>query len=139
MEISSFDDLLAAARRQPEPQRLLFVFAKAVLPKDADASEIARFQSGEGGGLQPLMSVDKRPEDLETFQALAEEASRMGDDQWQLVFVSALGGTAGRPPTREAVEPAIEYMIKTLQGGGEVERFLAFDRQGEPLQVALTG
>ena len=27
MEIASFDDLLHAARAQPEPQRLLFVFA----------------------------------------------------------------------------------------------------------------
>jgi hypothetical protein len=27
MDISSFDDLLHAARMQPEPQRLLFVFA----------------------------------------------------------------------------------------------------------------
>jgi hypothetical protein len=27
MNISSFDDLLRAAQQQPEPQRLLFVFA----------------------------------------------------------------------------------------------------------------
>ncbi len=33
MDISSFDDLLQAARLQPEPQRLLFVFA-AVEPRN---------------------------------------------------------------------------------------------------------
>ena len=34
MKISSFEDLLQAARQQPEPQRLLFVFADAELPAD---------------------------------------------------------------------------------------------------------
>ncbi|MEO8923737.1 MAG: ribonucleotide reductase subunit alpha, partial [Caldimonas sp.] len=37
MSISSFDDLLRAAREQPEPQRLLFVFAGAELPDDSSA------------------------------------------------------------------------------------------------------
>jgi hypothetical protein len=137
MEISSFDDLLAVARMQPVPQRLLFVFARAVLPKEADASELERFQAGSGGGLQPLMSVDLRPERLASFEALVEEAARMGDDRWQLVFVSALDGSVGRPPAREKVEPAIEYMIRTIQDGGDIGRFLAFDREGEPLRVAL--
>lgn len=35
MDISSFDDLLHAARLQPEPQRLLFVFVGVELPDDA--------------------------------------------------------------------------------------------------------
>jgi hypothetical protein len=34
MEISSFDDLLRAARAQPEPQLLLFVFAGQALLLD---------------------------------------------------------------------------------------------------------
>ena len=34
MNIASFDDLLVAARQQPEPQRLLFVFAGVELPND---------------------------------------------------------------------------------------------------------
>ena len=38
MEISSFDDLIEAARAQPEPQRLLFVFAAVELPDDASAA-----------------------------------------------------------------------------------------------------
>jgi hypothetical protein len=32
MDISRFDELLQAARAQPEPQRLLFVFAGAEKP-----------------------------------------------------------------------------------------------------------
>ena len=38
MDISNFDDLLRAARTQPEPQRLLFVFARAVLPDNSTGS-----------------------------------------------------------------------------------------------------
>jgi len=35
MSITNFDDLLRSARAQPEPQRLLFVFATAGVPDDA--------------------------------------------------------------------------------------------------------
>lgn len=49
MDISSFDDLLHAARAQPEPQRLLFVFAAAELPDDATPAQRARFAAGQGG------------------------------------------------------------------------------------------
>ena len=39
MNIASFDDLLRAARAQPEPQQLLFVFAGAELPAGASAAQ----------------------------------------------------------------------------------------------------
>ena len=42
MDISSFDDLLHAARLQPEPQRLLFVFVGVELPDDATPAQRAR-------------------------------------------------------------------------------------------------
>ncbi len=61
MTISSFDDLLQAARAQPEPQRLLFVFAGVELPDDPTANQRQRFEAGQGGALVPLMCVDKRP------------------------------------------------------------------------------
>jgi len=48
MSISSFDDLLRAAREQSEPQRLLFVFANAVLPDNITPEQRARFEAGQG-------------------------------------------------------------------------------------------
>ncbi len=60
MDISSFDDLLHAARLQPEPQRLLFVFVGVELPDDATPAQRARFEQGQGGALVPL-SVWTRP------------------------------------------------------------------------------
>lgn len=47
MDISSFDDLLRAAQQQPEPQRLLFVFASADLPDHSTPEQRARFQAGQ--------------------------------------------------------------------------------------------
>ena len=87
MNISSFDELLRTAREQSEPQRLLFVFADAVLPDDSTPEQCARFAAGQGGALTPLMSVDKTPEELGTFAALVEESRQFGRN-WAIVFVA---------------------------------------------------
>ncbi len=46
MNITCFDDLLQAARAQPTPQRLLFVFAQAELPADSTPAQRERFEQG---------------------------------------------------------------------------------------------
>jgi hypothetical protein len=48
MSISSFDDLLRAAREQSEPQRLLFVFANAVLPGNSTRAQLESVEAGPG-------------------------------------------------------------------------------------------
>jgi hypothetical protein len=135
VQIATFEDLVQAARRQPVPQRLLFVFAKAVLPKGADEDEQRRFQAKSGGGLQPLMSVDKRPEDLGSFAALAAEADAMSAD-WQIVFVAALAGRGAVAPTADDTDRNLQLMIDTIQAGGDVTRYLAFDRGGDLLAIS---
>ena len=103
MEIASFDDLLHAARAQPEPQRLLFVFAGVGCPTTPPRP--ARALCGRAGGaLVPLMCVDKAPEEIASFQALAEESGQFGHD-WAMVFVAALSGTLDKLPTSEAEAP----------------------------------
>lgn len=49
MSISTFGDLLNAAREQADFQRLLFVFAQAGVPDDATTEQRERFESGQGG------------------------------------------------------------------------------------------
>src|SRR5215207_1626424 len=73
---SQFELLLQAAASQPEPQRLLFVFAAAELPADASAAQRARFEAGQGGALTPLACVDKAVGDLSSFEALVAESRR---------------------------------------------------------------
>lgn len=131
MSISSFDDLLHAAREQSEPQRLLFVFANAVLPDDSTPEQRARFETGQGGALAPLMSVDKAPEELDTFDALVEESRQYGPD-WAIVFVASLSGRDGRAPTSQEADQSLQRMIESIQTG-LFGSFIPFDRQGQPM------
>jgi len=131
MNISSFDDLLRAAREQPEPQRLLFVFAEAALPDDSTPEQRARFEAGQGGALTPLMSVDKTPEELGTFAALVEESRRFGPD-WAIVFVASLPGRDGRAPTSKEADQSLQRMLESIKAGS-IGTFIPFDRRGEPV------
>jgi len=134
VEIANFEDLLRAARGQPEPQRLLFVFAAAEAPEDATAEQRARFQAGQGGALVPLMSVDKVPEQLDSFDALVRESCEFGQD-WAIVFVAGLSGRDGRAPSREEAGRSLERMIDAIKAGS-FRAFLPFNRQGEPVLLS---
>ena len=134
MNISNFDDLLRAARTQPEPQRLLFVFARAVLPDDSTPEQRARFEAGEGGALAPLMAVDRTPDDLGTFAALVEESRQFGSD-WAVVFVASLPGRAGRAPTSKEADQPLQRMIESIKAGA-IGSCLPFDRRGEPVLLS---
>lgn len=130
MDITSFDDLLQAARAQPRPQRLLFVFAAAVLPDAATPAQRAAFAAGEGGALEPLMCVDKSPDELDGFGTLLEESRQFGRD-WQFVFAAAMddaGSAAAQGPLQRLVAAV---------AGGRFEGLLPLDRQGRA--VALAG
>ena len=131
MTIAGFEDLLRAAQEQPEPQRLLFVFADAALPDDSTPEQRARFQAGQGGALTPLMSVDKSPEELDTFAALVEESRQFGH-HWAIVFVAGLSGRAGRAPTSEEADQSLQRMIEAIKTGA-FGSFMPFDRQGQPM------
>jgi hypothetical protein len=131
MNIWTFHDLLCAARAQREPQRLLFVFANAELPDDSTTEQRARFEAGQGGALVPLMSVDKTPEELDSFAALAEESRQFGID-WSVVFAASLSGSDGRAPTSNESDQALRHMIESIKTGA-FGSFIPFDRHGQPM------
>lgn len=132
MTLTSFQDLLDASRRQPQPQRLLFTFVRIELPQAATAAQHARMQAGQGGNLSPSLCVDKAPEDIASFAALVEESAATGQ-AWDIVFVASLSGRAGVPPSAdEAVQP-LHFMVNAINNG-RVAEFAAFDRDGDVLQ-----
>ncbi len=133
MDISTFDDLLLAARQQPDAQRLLLVFAGASLPEDASAAQRARFEAGEAGELVPLMCVDKDPWALSGFEALSAEAEAAGPP-WALVFAAAIGGAGPRAPAEATVRAALERMVEAVRSGA-LDRFIPFDRQGHAVRL----
>ena len=133
MNISSFEDLLLAARAQLQPQRLLFVFAGAGLPDEASPEQRSRFESGSGGTLIPLMSVDKAPEELGAFPDLVEESLRFGPD-WAVVFVAGLAGRGGRAPTGGETDRALQRMVEAVRSGS-FGSYLPFDRTGNTVVI----
>lgn len=128
LPITDFASLLAAARAQPAPQRLLFAFCNRRLHDDHTPHEAERFAAGEGGILLPALCVDKSVLELSDFAALATQADSL-DSSWQVVFVAAIDDSG----SQDADAP-LKRMVQTIQTGGDVGRYLAFNRQGELLQ-----
>jgi hypothetical protein len=131
MSISSFDDLLQAARQQTEPQRLLFVFASADLPDDSTPVQRERFLAGQGGALVPMMCADKLPQELRTFADLVKESQQF-DKAWSIVFAASLSGSGGIAPTSEAAEKPLQRMVESIKAG-TLGTFIPFDREGHPV------
>lgn len=132
--IASFDALLQAARQQSEPQRLLLLFAGASLAPDATPAQRAAYASGAGGELEPLICVDKTPEELSGgFAALAAEASAMlgptGQD-WVLVFAAAVSACADDA----RVDAALQRMVEALRQG-RLAGLIPFDRSGQAVRL----
>lgn len=133
MEITRFEDLLAASRAQSQPQRLLFVFAAVELPDDPTAEQQAGFARGEGGALVPQMCVDKAPDEINSFSDLVAEAAQFGKP-WGIVFAAALSGRAGAVPTTADADQPLERMIEAIQGG-RFDGYIPFDPQGQAVQI----
>jgi hypothetical protein len=133
MDITHFNGLLSAARSQPEPQRLLLVFAGASLPAGATAEQRAGFEAGVSGELAPLMCVDKDPGTLTDFDALVGEAASSGP-AWALVFAAALAGSGRQPPSDRQVDAALQRMVDSIKAG-QLAGLIPFDRHGQAVQL----
>lgn len=138
MLIQTFDDLLTTARQQPDAQRLLFVFAVSELPEDASPAQRARFKDGIGGALEPLMEVDKLPDELRDFDHLIDESMEFAKgtraEDWSIVFCAALGGEGQRPPSREETDQPLLQMTNAIRNG-DISRYITFDRMGHQVRL----
>jgi hypothetical protein len=134
MTLTTFRDLLDAAHGQPEPQRLLFVFARADLPESHTPAQRERYERRQGGTLSPCLCVDKAPSELDSFDALAEESSATGQ-AWDIVFVASLSGRAGIAPAADEAAQPLRLMVNAINGG-RVHAFAAFDRNGNALRFS---
>ncbi|WP_438391982.1 ribonucleotide reductase subunit alpha [Caballeronia sp. DA-9] len=134
--ISSFEDLVTAARQQAQPQRLLFVFTRVELPEDCTPEQRTRFESGVGGALTPLACLDKTPEELGGFDELLEESRQVLQD-WTIVFVAALSGKNGHAPSSENAEAPLNKMVESIKAG-TVGMFVSFDVDGLPVLLSAS-
>ncbi|MDD5240996.1 MAG: ribonucleotide reductase subunit alpha [Sulfuricella sp.] len=134
MNISSYEELLEAARQQPEPQRFLFVFTIPELPEGYTEVQIQRFHAGQGGVLTPKVCTDKAQDELGSFADLVEESRQTGQD-WKIVFVACLSGRGGVMPTSEEAQKPLKDMEEAINNGA-VSPFLAYDREGNQVQFS---
>jgi len=135
IEITDYKTLLQVGRQQNDPQRFLFVFLQASLPDDHKDEDKQRFHSGQGGELKAIMCVDKNLTELTDFADLVTESEQMGQD-WSMVLVACLSGMNGMQPTSEEAEQPLKTMVQTVQNGGDLSKYLAFDKQGVLLHFA---
>ncbi len=133
IKITNYESLLLAAKQQAEPQRLLFVFLRTSLPENYKDEEANRFYSGRGGELQPIMCVDKTLDELGSFSDLVEESKQMEQD-WQIVLVAGLSGRNGILPDSSEADQPLKVMVQTVEIGGDLSKYAAFDREGTSVQ-----
>jgi hypothetical protein len=134
MQITNYADLLNAARQQPEPQRLLFVFTQPELPDGYTEAQNRDFQNGTGGVLTPKMCTDKALDELGDFSDLVAESRQMGQD-WRIVFIACLPGHAGRMPSTEEAQDHLTAMVNSIQNGA-ISKYLACDLDGNMIQFS---
>lgn len=129
IDIIDYKTLLAVGKQQKDPQRFLFVFLHASLPDEHNETDLQRFDSGQGGELQAIMCVDKDLAELTDFADLVSESQQMEQD-WSMVLVACLSGVNGVLPTAAEAEQPLKNMVQTVQNGGDLSKYLAFDKQG---------
>lgn len=111
----------------------MFVFLQASLPKDHEDEEASSFHSGQGGALQAIMCVDKTLDELSNFADLVEESKQM-DQDWNIVLVAGLAGQNGIAPLSSDADQPLKTMVSTVETGGDLSKYMAFDKNGEPVQ-----
>ncbi len=133
MNISHFNDLLEAARQQPDAQRLLLVFTGAGLPDDVTPEQKAAFDAGHGGELTPLMCGDKTPAAIGSFDKLVSEAAQFGHD-WVVVFVAGMSGIGPRAPSTEDAQSHLQGMVDAIKVG-QIDNFIPFNLDGDAIRL----
>jgi len=131
--ISNYRELMAATVQEHEPQRLLFVFCRAELPDDATAGERAAFERGEGGALTPVICVDKAPAEVADFSQLVDESRNTGQN-WDVVFVAAMSGRGGVPPSSDEAKQPMTMMVESIRMG-HVGNYLPLDVSGDAVNL----
>ncbi|MBL1147628.1 MAG: ribonucleotide reductase subunit alpha [Pseudomonadota bacterium] len=135
IHITDYNSLLSVAREQAEPQRLLFVFLKIYKPEGREDAEERDTDFGGGGELEAIMCVDKALEELGSFADLVAESERI-EKNWHIVLVACLAGKNGIAPTSDDATQPLKMMVQTIEKGGSLSNFMAFDRNGDPIQFS---
>jgi hypothetical protein len=78
------------------------------------------------------MTLNKPLGELTNFNDLLLE-SKQQERPWDLVIVAALSGINSVMPSDKEALAQLEIMMKTVETGGNLSKYMAFDKQGIPV------
>lgn len=122
--ITNFQELLNEANKLEQPQRLLFLFAKADAKKKKTKHKT--------GTITPIMCVDKLPGELSDFASFAKEADNISNE-WDMMMIAGLNGQNGTAPTTDEAEPYLNQMANNVSDGQDLSNYVIFDREENPI------
>lgn len=133
IEITSFDDLIAAGLKEPDPQLLLLVLLRTT-PATVEENPGADGDSAGSGTLTPVMATDLMLTGEVQLETIVEEADSLGEP-WDLIMVSSLCSNDGRLPESDDAEPYLKQMAEAVQTGGDLSSYAVFNRAGCPVAL----
>ena len=80
-----------------------------------------------------MVCVDKSLDELGSFADLVAESEKTQQD-WHIVLVAALSGCNGIAPDSDQADKPLKMMMETVQNGGDLSKYMAFKRDGSPVQ-----
>ncbi len=79
------------------------------------------------------MCVDKTLDELGSFSDLVAESESI-EQNWQIVLVAGLSGRNGVAPSSDEAAQPLKRMAQTVENGGDLSNYMAFDKNGSPIQ-----
>ena len=80
-----------------------------------------------------MICVDKTPAEVAEFSKLVEE-SRSTGQAWDVVFVAAMSGRAGTPPSSDEAQQPMTMMVESIRLG-HVSNYLPLDKSGDAVSL----
>ena len=120
--MSKFQELLAMARYQAEPVKLLMLFTKSSI--ETASKEVNK------GYIQPVMCVDKLPEELSDFASLSKEADVINQD-WDLIFITSISANVDS----SIIDQSMKSIVTDVQTGKNTSMYVVLDREDNLVEM----
>lgn len=127
--MSQFSSLLDMAKKESQEQRMLFLFAKATNMLGADT------KSYNSGTVDAVMCVDKKPEELSTFESLVAEADGYNNN-WNIILFTTLSGKNNKPIEDQDVDVALHKMSNVFVKKDDLSNFVIWDREQQVVIIS---
>ncbi|MAB62052.1 MAG: hypothetical protein HRU18_22885 [Pseudoalteromonas sp.] len=120
--MSKFQELLSMARYQPEQVKLLMLFTKANV--ENSHNDVNK------GVIEPVMCVDKLPEELVDYATLCREADAI-NKEWDLVFITSIAANV----EASLIDKSMKSMVSDVQTGQNTAMYVVLDREDNLVEM----